>query len=150
MCVVGRNRSLRAAAARSNNWFDWTSINWKDYAKQSRKSDQNWSIGKASSSVTTTPDPTHLWWRQKLRELDWEVLMHPPYSPCHQTTICFDLYKTLWFQKKPVKITYRSFLSRNHRSSTMTGLWFYLKNGRGWSAHIWFNPLMLTGRNFDT
>jgi len=25
---------------------------------------------------------TFLMTRQKLRELDWEVLMHPPYSPC--------------------------------------------------------------------
>jgi len=41
--------------------------NWKNYAKQSRKSDQNWSIGKASSSITT-PDLTHLWWPVKYWE----------------------------------------------------------------------------------
>jgi len=32
------------------------------------------------------------------------------------------------------------FLPKNHRSFTVTGLWFYLKNGRRWSnktAHIW-------------
>jgi len=27
----------------------------------------------------------------------------------------------------------RSFSLRNHRSSTVTRLWFYLKNGRRWS-----------------
>jgi len=47
---------------------------------------------------------------------------------------------------KPVKITCRSFSLKNHRSSTVTRLWFYLKNGRRWSnktAHIWFNKLHL-------
>ena len=34
--------------------------------------------------------------RQKLRELGWEVLMHPPYSPdlAPPTTICFGLWRT--------------------------------------------------------
>jgi len=54
--------------------------NWKDYAKQSRERDQNWSIRKMSSSVTTTPYPTHLWRSVK----NWEnlignlVLVNPP------------------------------------------------------------------------
>jgi len=36
-----------------------------------------------SSSITTTLDFDHtsLMTRQKLRELGWEVLMHPLYSP---------------------------------------------------------------------
>jgi len=40
---------------------------------------------------------TSLATRQKLRELSWKVLMHPPYTPVltlhHQTIICFDLYR---------------------------------------------------------
>jgi len=43
-------------------------------------------------------------------------------------------------QKRFVKISCRSFLSTNHKSSTVTGLWLYLKNGRRWSnktVHIW-------------
>jgi len=53
--------------------------NWKDYVKQSRESDQNWSIAKASSSrqrqaLLIFDDPF------KLKEIGWEVLMHPPYS----------------------------------------------------------------------
>jgi len=56
----------------------FTVNNWKDYAKQSRENDQNWSIGKASSSITTTiRSHTSLTTRQKLKELSWEVLMHP-------------------------------------------------------------------------
>jgi len=44
---------------------------WKDYAKQSKESDQNWLIRNASSFITTTPDPTHLWRSIK----NWENLI---------------------------------------------------------------------------
>jgi len=97
-CVMGleRNRSLRAAAARSNDRFSPLLSTWKDYAKQPRESNKNWSIGKTSSSITTTPDPTHLWWiHYKLREFGWKfwfihfiVLILPP-SDRHTIIICF-------------------------------------------------------------
>jgi len=45
--------------------------NWKDYVKQSRESDQNWSIRKASSSITITSDLTHFWQPVK----NWENLV---------------------------------------------------------------------------
>ncbi|KAG5308009.1 SETMR methyltransferase, partial [Acromyrmex insinuator] len=50
--------------------------------------------------------------RQKLSELGWEVLMHPPYSPdlAPSDYICFDLCRTLlmerhWPTKELPKIT---------------------------------------------
>jgi len=65
--------------------------------RQAIESDQNWSIGKASSSIMTTPDPTHVWRPDK----NWENLVgkfwciHLMVLILHQTIICFDLYKTL-------------------------------------------------------
>jgi len=63
------NCSLRAAATRStidSNLY----CNWKDYTKQSRESDQNWSIGKASS-ITTTPDSTYFCDLSKIKKTWW-------------------------------------------------------------------------------
>jgi len=78
--------------------------NWKDYAKQSRKSDQNWSIRQASSSITTMPDLTSLAIRQKLRKLSWEVsLMQPPYSP--DLASDYHLFRSLQNSHNGVKLT---------------------------------------------
>jgi len=105
--------------------------------RQARESDQNWSIGKASS-ITTASLHTSLMIRQKLRQLDWEVLIHPPYSP-DLASSDYHLFRSLQNSLNGVKLTSketyekiicRSFLSRNHRSSTLKGLWFYFKNGR--------------------
>jgi len=50
--------------------------------RQARECDQNWLIGKASSSITTTLDPTHFWRSVKnWEELGWDILTHPSYSP---------------------------------------------------------------------
>jgi len=45
--------------------------NWKNYIKQSRESDQNWLLGKTSSSITTTLYVTHIWRLIK----NWENLV---------------------------------------------------------------------------
>jgi len=72
----------------------FTVNNWKDYAKQSRESDQNWSTGKPSSSIMTMLDSTHLWRPVK----NWENLVGKFWCnnfivlTLHQIIICFDLY----------------------------------------------------------
>jgi len=45
------------------------------------KSVRNWQIGRVSSSIRTTPDLMSHCTRQKLVQLGWDVLPHPPYSP---------------------------------------------------------------------
>jgi len=52
--------------------------NWKNYAKQSRESDLINRKGVVFHHENARPY-TSLVTRQKLRELDWEVLMHPSY-----------------------------------------------------------------------
>jgi len=156
LCMYGRigKESFTTSCCRLVKRLILTSTvnNWKDYAKKSRESDQNWnSIEKASSSIITTPDPKHLWRPVKnWKKLDWEILIHPPYPDLIPSD--YHLFQSLqnlmesWLQKRPMKITCRNFSSRNHRISTVTRLLFYLKNGR-WSnkiiAHIWFNKFHL-------
>jgi len=67
---------------------------------------------------------TSLTTRQKLRELDWEILMHPPYSP-DLALSDYHLFRSLQNSLNDVKFTSKAcenyllqFLSRNHRSST--------------------------------
>jgi len=74
--------------------------------------------------------------RQKLRQLGWEVLMHPPYSPDIAPSdyhLCRSLQNSLngvKFQKRSVKITWSSFSIRNHRNSIAMKLWLCPKNGK--------------------
>jgi len=95
---------------------------------------------------------TSLATRQKLKELGWKILTHPFYSSdlasnCHSSLKTEQNFLNgVKLTSKEVKIICRSFSPRNHKSSTVTGLWFYLKNGRRWSnktAHIWFNKFHL-------
>jgi len=70
--------------------------NWKDYAKQSKESDQNCSIRKASSSITTTPD--YIFGDLSKIERTWLGsfwCIHFIVLILHQTIICFDFYRTL-------------------------------------------------------
>jgi len=130
-----RNHLLWAAAARSKRLIPTFIVdNWKVYAKQSRESDQNWSI------TSTTSNPTHFW-----RPKNWENLVgkfwciHLLVLTLHEITICLPWCK-VDFKRKSLVAVFRSEI----RSST--GLWFYLKNGRRWSnktGHIWFNKLHL-------
>lgn len=78
-------------------WRDWQKIIYALTAKlliqtftvsnctfwrlQSPRSDQLWPIGEELYFIRTTPVYMHRLSRQKLRELDWWVLMHRPYSP---------------------------------------------------------------------
>ena len=98
-------------------WWDWKgivhdellepgqTINLALYCQQLmrlkqaiEKNSQNWSIRKASSSITTTLDHTYLEWLGK----NWESLAGKFWCihhiagtlPC-PTTICFDLWRTL-------------------------------------------------------
>jgi len=119
--------------------IDSTINNWKDYTKQSRESNHNWSIGKSSSSIT--PDPTSLATRQKLKELGWKVLMHPSYNPDFAPSdyhLFWSLQNSLndvkLTSKGIVKITCRSFLSKNHRSSTVVLPQKWQKMNK---THIW-------------
>jgi len=66
--------------------------NWKDYVnrvKTTRIDRKGIIFYHDNTRPHTSLAPS------KLRELSWEVLMHPSYSPDHQTTICFDFYRTL-------------------------------------------------------
>ena len=47
---------------------------------QLKKSGPNWQIEKVLYSIMTMQGHTHLWSRQKLLELGWDVLPYPPYS----------------------------------------------------------------------
>ena len=75
--------------------------------------------------------------RQKLTELGWEVLMHPPYSP-DLAPSDYHFLRSLqnflgeknWPTKEQPKTMSPSFSSRNHRSSILMKLWNYPKNGR--------------------
>lgn len=88
---------------------------------------------------------------QKLRELDWEILMILSYRPNIELLriTCPNLCRTFptelsWFQKKPTKTTWLSFLIRNHRHSSSIATWFYLKNGDILSIImelIWFKEI---------
>ena len=91
---------------------------------------------------------TSLMTRQKLRELGWEVLMGSPYSP-DITPTDYHLFRSLqnpfvelsWLQERPVKTTWFSFPTRNHRSSVLIESWLYPKNGEKLSIimeSIWF------------
>jgi len=57
VCAGIGKESFTTSCCRLVKWLILISTvnNWKDYAKQSRESDQNWSIGKTSSSITV-PD----------------------------------------------------------------------------------------------
>jgi len=72
--------------------------------RQSRENDQNWLIGKVSFSITTTSDPIFLATRQKLRELDWEVLMHLPYNS-DLASSNYRLFRSLQNSLNGVKLT---------------------------------------------
>lgn len=54
--------------------------NWTVCKKRSSRSDQLWPIGEELCSIRTTSGHTSTVTHQKLRKLDWGVLMHPPYS----------------------------------------------------------------------
>jgi len=129
MCEIGKESFTTSCCRPVKRLILTFTVNIGRITKQSRENDQNWSIGEASLSITTMPH-TFLATHQKLKKLDWEILMHPPYSP-NLAPLDYHFYRTLYEIdfKRLVKITRRGFSPRNH-SSIMTWLWFYLKNGR--------------------
>ena len=137
--------------------FDWSNFHQRNTTKTQRNrsiSEANhhgrWKMGKRISFVKdhgvsnrkgivfhhdNARPYTSLMTRQKLRELDWEVLMHPPYRPC-TVWLPFVLISAelSWWKnigrQKSCRKSWKSFSPINHRSSTRMELWNYLKNGK--------------------
>ena len=81
---------------------------------------------------------TSLVTRQKLLELGWDILPHPPYSldlALFDWSFCFDLYKTPWMVKISIMMMisnriWFNFLLIETRSFMNVGLWCCLKDGK--------------------
>jgi len=115
VCVVGLERKIIRYDLSPGQTIDSNLYNnWKDYAKQSKESDQNLSIRKASSSITTTPNPMSLATHQKLRERDWKVLMPPSYSS-DLAPLDYYLFRSLQNSLHGVKLTSKE-ICKNHLS----------------------------------
>jgi len=82
VCVwLERNRSLRAAAAWSNNWFYLYCQQLKRLCQAiERKRPELINKKNVVFHYDNARPHISLATRQKLREHSWEVLMHPPYS----------------------------------------------------------------------
>lgn len=113
-----KNHSLRAVAARSNDWF-WPILPTTRKIKQSKESDQNWSMGKGVVFHHNNVRP-FLATRQKLRELGWEVSTHPLYSSDlaqsdHHLFLQNSLNSIKLTSKKVSENCFLQFLSRKRR-----------------------------------
>jgi len=71
--------------------------------------------------------------RQKLRELSWEVLMHPPYSPDIAPSY-YHLFRSLQNSLNGVKLASKeaceNHLKQFFRNSIAMELWLCPKNGK--------------------
>ena len=134
------------------NYPLWTAVTWRNHQfgpvlcttlpfEQSHpeRATKIWPTERELCSIMIMRGHTHLWWLG----INWRHLVrnfwcihHIASTLHHMTTICFGLCKILlmvknWLTETSLKITWLSFSTINHGSSTTMELWSYPKNGKG-------------------